>query len=103
MTVLSSDYEGLPTVIIESLALGTPVVSTDCPSGPREILKGDLSRFLVPVEDEQALATMIRDAVAEAEKGDIHIDPAVLEPFRPDRVADQYLALADRRRRPGLE
>lgn len=36
--VLSSDFEGLPTVILESLALGTPIISTDCPSGPSEML-----------------------------------------------------------------
>ncbi len=48
LLVLSSDREGLPTVVIESLILKTPVVSTDCPTGPREILIDDLSKWLVP-------------------------------------------------------
>lgn len=59
LMVLCSDREGLPTVIIESLILGTPVISTDCPSGPREILTGALTRWLVTVNDPVALAEKI--------------------------------------------
>jgi glycosyltransferase involved in cell wall biosynthesis len=52
---LSSVWEGLPTVVIEALAVGTPVVATDCPHGPREILEGGRFGTLVPVGDAAAL------------------------------------------------
>lgn len=63
--VLSSDFEGLPTVLIEALAVGARAVSTDCPSGPREILDGGRYGRLVPVGDASALAQGILQSLSE--------------------------------------
>ncbi len=57
--VLSSAWEGSPNALTEALYLGAPVVSTDCPSGPREILDGGRIAPLVPVGDDAALARAI--------------------------------------------
>ena len=56
---LSSAWEGLPTVLIEAMALGTPVVSTNCESGPFEILADGQYGDLTPVGDSEALAKSI--------------------------------------------
>ncbi len=63
---LPSLYEGLPNALIEAMICGTPVISSDCPSGPREILGGESSfGCLVPVADADALADAMKNAITD--------------------------------------
>lgn len=89
--VLSSDYEGFGNVIVEALEQGVPVVSTDCPSGPREILCDGQYGSLVPVGDADALAQAMLAALSAPHDGDALKRRA--RDFAVDRIAGQYLQL----------
>lgn len=90
--VLSSRWEGLPTVLIEALACGTPVISTNCRSGPAEILDGGTWGTLVPVGDvdvlAQAMQTQLNGQTSMAEGYETHA-----EKFSDTEAAKAYLQL----------
>lgn len=88
---LASDSEGLPTVLIEALSFGVPVVSTNCPSGPAEILENGRWGRLVPVGDAKALARAMGEAL------EAPVDREALKrraaDFAPHIAARRYLEL----------
>ncbi|MEF2278527.1 glycosyltransferase [Deinococcus sp. YIM 134068] len=63
---LSSRWEGFGNVVVEALACGVPVVSTDCPSGPAEILEGGRHGLLVPTDDAGALASALGTVLGDS-------------------------------------
>lgn len=87
--VMSSRWEGFGNVLVEALGVGTPVVSTDCESGPREILEGGTYGKLVPVGDIDALADAILRCLKTKNDSALLIERA--QEFSADRIANQYL------------
>ena len=85
--VLSSSFEGLPGVLIEALACGTPVVATDCPSGPSEILEEGKWGKLVPTGDAEKLS----EAIASQLGNPIKPPPSAAKRFRDHEIAREYL------------
>lgn len=93
--VLASRYEGFPNVLVEALAHGTPVIATDCPSGPREILENGKYGLLVPCEDPAALAqavlTLAADVQLQARLREL--GPRAVDRFRLPAVVARWESL----------
>jgi glycosyltransferase involved in cell wall biosynthesis len=90
--VMSSAWEGFGNVLAEALAVGTPVVSTDCRSGPREILEDGKHGPLVPVGDDRALAEAIAETLDNPSSADDL--KRVAQRFDVRSIARQYLQVA---------
>lgn len=84
--VLSSIYEGFGLVIGEALALGIPVISTDCESGPRELLP---PKNLVPIQDSEALSKKMNDIMRHPN----HYASDFNNELLPEKVATSYLQI----------
>lgn len=89
--VLSSHHEGLGVVLLEALAVGTPIVSTDCPSGPAEIIGNNEWGLLAPVDDPVALSEAIVSSLRTQHDTKALKQRAAM--FDVAAVADRYLAL----------
>ncbi|MBZ4660266.1 MAG: glycosyl transferase [Desulfacinum sp.] len=87
--VLSSRWEGFGNVLVEALAVGTPVVSTDCPVGPREILENGRWGRLVPVGDPDRLAAAVEETLANPPRGETLMRAAAT--FTVEKSTDGYL------------
>lgn len=100
--VLSSHSEGQGMVLLEAMAAGTPIVATDCPSGPRELLQDGEAGLLVPVGDAEAMANaidrLLSDDVLRNEL--IKAGRARVEQFDIDVIGPHFLSLWPRKDKP---
>lgn len=89
LKVLCSLTEGMPLVLMEALAMGTQVVATDCPSGPREILENGEYGELVPMQDQEKLAAAIERSLNESKSRSELREAA--KPYLVSNATDAYL------------
>jgi glycosyltransferase involved in cell wall biosynthesis len=89
---LSSVSEALPTGLIEAIAVGVPIVATDCICGPREILQGGRFGTLVPVGNAEALAGAIVEALKAPRPV---VPPEAVRPFTIDSALDEYCRMIE--------
>lgn len=94
LVVLSSHYEAMPMVVIETMAFGTPVVAFDCNFGPRELIIDGVNGFLVPQDDIPALAQAMLHALDHP--WDAARIRATTRRFNHLEIARQYAALIER-------
>jgi glycosyltransferase involved in cell wall biosynthesis len=87
--VLSSRFDALPGVLLQAMALGTPVVATDCPGGVREILEDGKWGAIVPLDDLPALA----EAILKGLRGELPDPTPRAADFAVEKIVDQYLKL----------
>lgn len=93
LLMLSSDYEGIPNVVIESFIAGTPVVATDCSPGGAQLLIDDRKNgFIVPICDYKTLATRCIELVQDSKLSDCFISQArfKLNQFEPETIFDTW-------------
>ncbi len=91
--ILSSDFEGLPNVIIEAMICKTPVIATDCPYGPSELIEHAKTGWLVPVRDAAALARQIEKVAADPDGLSIVAQNAHNEALKRFNAQSQALKL----------
>lgn len=89
LTILTSAYEGFPNVLVESIALGTPVVSVDCPSGPKEIIIDGLNGYLVCNRNIEEFSSKVIEALTR--KWDFEKIKASAAKYSSSSISKKYL------------
>jgi glycosyltransferase involved in cell wall biosynthesis len=95
--LLVSDYEGLPTVIIEAMCLNVPVIATKCPTGPTEILGEKNKDFLIGIENEENCINDLSETINKLQSGSLVMDFSEVHRFDGTTTGKQWLECLNER------
>uniref|UniRef100_UPI00404AF2C4 glycosyltransferase family 4 protein n=1 Tax=Gelidibacter sp. TaxID=2018083 RepID=UPI00404AF2C4 len=96
--VFSSRFEGFPNALTEAMYFGLPCISTDCPSGPSELIKDGINGFLTPVENQQALEKKLQNLMDDASLREMLSKNAIksTEEFQSEIIANQWKSIINK-------
>lgn len=96
--VLSSDYEGMPNALLEAMACGLPCVSTDCPTGPSDLIDNEVNGLLVPIRDSQKLSQAILfmyEHPKEAREMGVEARESIRRKCQADNIARKLIEICE--------
>ena len=96
--ILSSDYEGMPNALMEALTVGLPCISTDCPTGPGDLIEDGVTGLLVPIKDSEKLADAMQYMIEnpqEAIQMGKKARKFMLERYSSRQITKQFCKLLD--------
>ncbi len=96
--VLSSDFEGMPNALLEAMACGLPCISTDCPTGPSDLIDNEVNGLLVPVRDNQQLSlamSYMYEHPERARKMGVKAKEAIRQKCQADNIARKMIEICE--------
>ena len=96
--VLSSDFEGMPNALIEAMAAGVPCISTDCPTGPSDLIENEVNGLLVPVNDTDAMCTALQKMASgdiDTKKMGKAAQNTIKELCSAQQIADRFIKICE--------